>query len=467
MIERQYTLTIAFVALSGFITMSDFSGLSVALPSIATQEHLTPTTLSLIGSMSTLIFASFMILGGRLTDLYGAVRTCVAGAALYLIGVIIATSASGAFALIAARALQGLGFALLGPAGFAKLNMSVPPGPTRDRGLGLYAGAQGVAMILGSVLGGALTTYFGWRAAFLMNVPMVLVEFALAAVLLRRDPEHARSGTLDVFGGVLIAASTALLIWSLTKVGQVGWRSPEVLATLAGAVLGYLGFVLYERLLAEPLVPGGLFRQKRMVTNTLATIGIMVAASAMFFLPNLYMQRVMGFSAAQSGVGMLPQALTTITTGGVLAYAVGHYSFRQNLVMADIAYLTGLSLFVLMPLLLPQAGYALIIGVPLVLSAFGGPFGAFAIIADSTANSPSHQQGIVTSVVMSVQQVGLAVGVALALTIESTSEALGAGAAASVRYAYLACVIAALLGALCGLSGGRGPASERRANAPA
>jgi hypothetical protein len=187
----------------------------------------------------------------------------------------------------------------------------------------------------------------------------------------------------------------------------------------------------------------------------------------MFFLPNLYMQRVMGFSAAQSGVGMLPQALTTITTGGVLAYAVGRYSFRQNLVMANIAYLTGLSLFVVMPLLLPGAGYALIIGVPLVLSAFGGPFGAFAIIADSTANSPSHQQGIVTSVVMSTQQVGLAVGVALALTIESTGEALGAGAAASVRYAYLSCLIAALLGAVCGLSGGRSAAGERRADAPA
>jgi hypothetical protein len=204
-----------------------------------------------------------------------------------------------------------------------------------------------------------------------------------------------------------------------------------------------------------------------MIANTLATIGIMVAAAAMFFLPNLYMQRVMGFSAAQSGVGMLPQALTNITTGGVLAYAVGRYSFRQNLVMANAAYLTGLSLFVLMPLLLPHAGYALIIGLPLVLSSFGGPFGAFAIIANSTANSPSHQQGIVTSVVMSSQQVGLALGVALALTIESTGEALGAGAAASTRYAYLACLIAAVLGALCGLSGGRGAAQERRANAPA
>jgi MFS family permease len=467
MIPRQYRLTIAFVALSGFITMSDFSGLSVALPSIAAQEKLNPTTLSLIGSMSTLMFASFMILGGRCTDLYGAVRTCVAGALLYLIGVVIATSASGAFALIAARALQGLGFALLGPAGFAKLNMSVPPGPARDRGLGLYAGSQGVAMILGSVFGGALTTYFGWRATFLMNVPVVLIEFAIAAVLLRREPERTRSGSLDVAGAALIAASTALLIWSLTKVGQLGWRSVQVLVTLGAALLGYLTFVLYERSLAAALIPRGLFREKRMISNTLATIGIMVAASAMFFLPNLYMQRVLGFSAAQSGIGMLPQALTTITTGGVLAYAVGRYSFRQNLVMANVAYLTGLSLFVLMPLLLPHAGYALIIGLPLVLSAFGGPFGAFAIIADSTANSPSDRQGIVTSVVMSTQQVALAVGVALALTIESTGEALGASAAASVRYAYIACVIAALLGAVCGLSGGRDAASERRANAPA
>jgi len=466
-IPSQHTLTILIVALSGFIMLSDFSGLSVALPSIALQEHLSPTTLSLIGSMSTLMFASFLIVGGRLIDLYGPVRTCMSGAMLYLIGAVMAVSASGASALIVARALQGLGFALLGPAGFAKLNMGLPAGPVRDRGLGIYAASQGTAMIVGSVLGGALTTYFGWRVVFLMNIPIVFVVFAVAAVLLRRDPERMRSGSLDIVGAVLIAGSTALLIWSLTKVGQVGWRSFEVQATLIGALLGCLGFVFYERSLAEPLVPIGLFRERRVVANTLATVGIMVAASAMFILPNLYMQRVMGFSAAESGFGMLPQALTNITTGGVLAYAVGRFSFRQNLLTANVAYVCGLSLFLLVPLLLPHAGYALLIGLPLVLSSFGGPFGAFAIIADSTANSPPDQQGLITSVIMSSQQVGLALGVALVLTIASSGDTLGAGAATSLRYAYLACVIAALLGAVSGLSGARAKVRERSANAPA
>ncbi|HTY92458.1 MAG TPA: MFS transporter [Steroidobacteraceae bacterium] len=460
----RHILTIAFVGLSGFVMMSDFSSLSVALPSISRQLQMTPTALSLIGSMSTLMFASFLILGGRLIDIYGAVRTCAAGLVLYLLGSLVAASAAGAAMLIAARALQGLGFALLGPAGFSKLNTGLPAGPIRNRGVGIYAAAQGAAMIAGSVCGGAITTYFGWRAVFLMNVATVIVTLGLAFVLLRREPEITRPGSLDVFGSVLIATSTALLVWALTKVGQVSWSSPEVPLTLGGGLVGYLAFALYERTLAQPLIPLGLFREKRMIANTLATLGIMVAAAAMFILPNLYMQRVMGFSAAQSGFGMLPQALTNITNGGLLAYAIGRFSFRQNLAIASAVYVTGLSLFLLLPLFMPNAGYAVLIGVPLVLASFGGPFGAFAILANSTANSPAHQQGMVTSVVMSSQQIGLAFGVAMVLTIAASGEALGAGVAMSLRYGYVACLGAALFGAICALGGRHQHVAGTRAN---
>jgi len=463
--STRYVLTILFVALSGFVMLSDFSAFSVAIPSLAHQPGITPEALSLIGPVSSVMFASFLIFGGRLIDLYGPVRTCAAGMLLYLIGAVLAASAQGAIMLFAARALQGFSFALLGPAGFSIINSGLPEGPIRDRGLGIYAGAQGAAMIAGSVLGGTITTYFGWRVIFLMNLPWVVLTLALAWILLRREPERTQAGSMDLVGSLLIAASTALLIWSLTMAGQIGWHSVQVPLTLGLAILGYVIFVVYERSLEHPLVPPAIFRNKRMIANMLATIGIMIAAAAMFILPNMYMQQVMGYSAAKSGFGMLPQALTNITTGGILAYAIGRFSFRQNMTIASVVYVTGLSLFLILPILLPHAGYALVVGVPLVLSSFGGPFGAFAILANCTARSPASQRGIVTSVVMSSQQIGLALGVALVLTIAASGDALGAAPVTTLRYGYLACLGAALLGALCGMGAGKGThASEQPAS---
>ncbi len=466
MTAARYRLTIAFVALCGFVMLSDFSALSVALPSIAHEPGITPTDLSLIGSISTLMFASFLIPGGRLTDRYGGVRTCLLGLALYGAGALIAATASRALALVVGRALGGLSFALLGPAAFAKLTAGLPPGPVRDRGVGIYAGTQGAGMIAGSVLGGAVTTYLGWRAVFLMSLPMLLVTLALGVLLLRREPEQTRGVSLDALGAVLFAAGTALIIRSLTKVGEQGWRSHEVLATLGAAVMLYALFGAYERSRREPLIPLALFREPRMIANTAATLGIMSAAAAMFILPNLTMQRVMGYSAAQSGFGMLPQALTNITMGGVLAYAVGRFTFRRNLSVASAVYLAGLGLFMLLPMLRPHAGYALLIGLPLVLSSFGGSFGAFTILASSTARAPAQRQGLITSVVMSAQQVGLALGVALVLAISASGVSLG-GDGAALRDAHLACLAAALLGALCALLGRHDRASPPRAELPA
>jgi MFS family permease len=464
--RSQHLLVIAFASLSGFVMLGDFSALSVALPSIARQAGITPTALSLIGAVSTLMFASFLILGGRLTDLFGSVRICAAGLLMYLVGILMAASATGAATLIAARALGGMSFALLGPASFSMLGAYLPAGPVRDRAVGAYVASQGAAMIVGSTLGGALTTYFGWRVVFLMNVPTALVTLALGWVLMRHEPPRTRTGSIDIAGAVMMAAGTAILVWSLTKVGQGAWRSLEVPATLAGGLACYLFFCLYERSIAEPLVPRTLFRDRRLIATSLTSMCIMMAAAAMFILPNVYMQRVMGFSAAQSGLGMLPQALVNITTGGALAYAIGRFSFGLNLFVANATYLTGLGLFLMLPPLLPHGGYLILVCVPLVLSSFGGPFVAFALMSNSTAKAAPGQQGIVTSVVMTSQQLGLALGVAMVLTIAGSGDALGLSVDRSVRYAYLACFGAALLAALFAFGvRSTAPVQGQRANA--
>jgi MFS family permease len=465
--RSQHLLVVAFASLSGFVMLGDFSALSVALPSIARQLDITATALSMIGAVSTLMFASFLILGGRLTDLYGSMRVCAAGLLLYLIGILMAASATGAAALILARALGGMSFALIGPASFSMIGNYLPAGAVRDRAVGIYVASQGAAMIVGSTLGGALTTYFGWRVVFLMNVPTALVTLALGWILMRREPARTRTGSIDIVGAVLMAAGTAMLVWSLTKIGQGGWRSLQVLATLAGGLTCYALFFLYERSIAEPLVPIALFRDRRLIAINLTTLCIMMAAAAMFILPNVYMQRVMGFSAAQSGLGMLPQALVNITTGGALAYAMGRFSFGLNLFVANLIYLAGLGLFLLLPLLLPHGGYLMLVGVPLVLSSFGGPFVAFALMSNATANAAAGQQGIVTSVVMTSQQIGLALGVAMVLTIAGSGDALGLDVDRSVRYAYFACFGAALLAGLFAFGIRTARQQGQRANAMA
>jgi len=191
----------------------------------------------------------------------------------------------------------------------------------------------------------------------------------------------------------------------------------------------------------------------------------MAAAAAVFILPNLYMQKVLGFSAAKSGLGMLPQAFTATGMGAVFGYAFGRLSSLQNVLLGVVPFLVGLLLFALLPLIAPDGGYALLILLPLVLAAFGGPYSAMSFMANSTKVVSTQQQGIATSVLMTSQQIGLSLGVSLVLTIATSSEGPAVSTDRSLRYAYLAAFAVAVLGACFAFARRQGSSAADRADA--
>jgi len=451
-----YKLTITFISLAGFVQLSDFSLISVALPSIAQNLTLDPSQLSLIVASSTVIFAAFLILGGRLIDLYGQVQCSLAGLFLYMCGAAVAATALGAPALIGARALQGLGFALLYPASFSMLNTALPEGAIRNRGYGIYTSVLGVSLIVGSALGGAATTFFGWRVALLLNGPTALVAIGLAWKLLGHAARPSTRGALDFAGAGLVAVGTALLIWALSAIGRAGGLSAPGMGALGAGIAAFAIFILVERRVTSPLISPSVFRSPNVVGNSLASLFSMAAAAAMFLLPNMYMQRVLGYSAAQSGIGMLPMSLANIATGAFFSFAIGRFSIRYNAVLGFIIFLAGLLLFAILPLFVADNEYVLIVLLPLVVSSFGGTFCGMVLLAGTTMNLPLGQQGVTTSVLMTAQQIGLALGTSLVLTVVASGEAGGAAVDVSLRAAYLVAVASVVLGLITFVAMSRG-----------
>jgi len=443
-----YALIIAFVALAYLVSSSDFSLVSVALPSIQRDLALGAGTLSVIVAMNTLTYAGFLILGGRLADLYGPFRCCITGLLLFSAGATCAAFAPSVPIFAAGRALQGLGAAALSPASFALLNTALPEGPWRRRGYGVFASIQAAALIVGYLIGGTVTSVFSWRAAFLINVPPALVAVAIAVVAVPRAPLDPRRGAPDVVGAVLVTAAVTLVVWAISTAGASGWLSLTPLAALAAAAAAFGAFLWLESRLAHPLVPFSIFATPNLIGNDVAMILCMAGGASVFLLPNLYMQQVLGYSAAQSGLGMLPHALGGMLTGRFLVFALRRYSLRANILGGLAACATGLLLFYVLSVLLPRASYLGNILPALLFCAFTTLFAGMVLMAGGTSAVPREQQGVASALALTAMQMGLALGIAVVLTVTGAAQAAGASVVESLREGFLT---AAGLIALSGL----------------
>jgi MFS family permease len=449
MSEARYASIVTFVSLSSVIIAGDFSLLSVALPSIGSGLRASPDTLSMIAATSTLVFASCLVLGGRLADLFGQVRCSTIGLALYVVGALLSASAISAVMLIGGRALQGVGCALLSPASFSLLNTALPAGPIRNRGYGVYAASQGAALIIGSGAGGLVTTLLGWRAAFLVNIPIAVASIVLALRTLPLEPPEARRRSVDVAGAALVALGGALLLWSLSIMGRRGLLSIEGLMAFAGGLAAFSVLYWRAKSLPDPLIPASLFRAPNVISSCIAMICVMAASAGMFIVPNLYMQRILGLSAAQSGFGMIPQALAAMLTGRLIITLLARYSLRTNILLGISIFLAGLLLFPGLWLLFPAGGYLGTVLPPLLLCALGSLLPTMALMAGITLAVPPNLQGVGSAAAMMCQQMGLTLGITLVLTVAASTEQHGVPPGTSLGCAFLAAAAVAALGMFC------------------
>jgi EmrB/QacA subfamily drug resistance transporter len=310
------------VALATFMTYLDNNIVNVALPAIQRDLHLTTAGLEWVVSGYILVFAGLLLAGGRLADAFGRRRLFLIGLAVFTLASLAAGLAGSAEVLIAARAVQGLGAALVTPTTLAIISAAYPDARERAAAVGIWAGVGGLALAVGPLLGGLLAEHASWGWIFTINVPVGAATLVLGgwAVSESREPVRRR---LDLPGLVLSAVSLTALTWALIEGSPRGWTSGAVLgAFLVAGVSGVL-FVVVEQRSAAPMVTVALFRVRAFSGGVVAMMLWAFGLFGIYFFTSLYLQDVLAFSPTEAGLAFLPMALCLVA-GAVLSERLAH-----------------------------------------------------------------------------------------------------------------------------------------------
>jgi EmrB/QacA subfamily drug resistance transporter len=391
-----------------FMVVLDFSIVNVALPSIAAGLHVSTSTLQWLVSAYAISFGGFLLLGGRLADIAGRAR-------LYRVGLVVfvAASISGGLAvepglLIASRAVQGVGAALLAPAGLSLLVTSWPGDEERSRVLGTYGAIVSTGFAAGAVLGGILVQAT-WRLVFFVNVPIGAVLLVSSFRLLPPDPpgrhEHA-----DVQGALLVTAGVAVLVLAVTRAGDtLKLGGPLVLAAIG--VLLLVGFVAWERRAASPLVDLALFADRRILGANLSLFGLGAFNAAEVLLVTLYLQLGRNLSPVLTGLCFIPQAAGAFLLSGPASRFVPVLGPRRALAIAmavALVALLGAAVSIAMGALPGLLASLLLLGVSARLVQVAGT------LAGTAGPVAARSEGTASALLTATRQVGSAIGVAVA-----------------------------------------------------
>jgi EmrB/QacA subfamily drug resistance transporter len=418
---------LVLLCLAQFMVVLDVTVVNVALPAIGADLALDRAALTWVVTTYTLCFGGLMLFGGRLADLLGRRRMFLAGLAVFTAGSAGAGLAGDGSVLLAARALQGVGAALLSPAALSIITTTFH-GRERQRALGVWAGIGGAGAAVGVLLGGVLTAGPGWQWVFFVNVPVGVLVALAVPMTVPASPRQAAAG-VDVPGALVVTATTGLLIYGLVQAGNAGWGAAGTLLPLA-AGLGLLGaFAVVERRTPAPLVDLPLLATRPVA----AGYGVMLAASGLlisgFFLSSLLLQRVMGLSALRTGLVFLPVAISTIIGAQAAAHLLGRLGGRP---VAAIGFA------------LATVGMALLAGISVGSEALTGVLPGFALAAAGlgmalvTATTTAmtsvdpHRAGMVSGVINTAHELGAALGVAFISTIAGASVQAESAAASAV-----------------------------------
>ncbi|GAA2139077.1 MFS transporter [Actinomadura napierensis] len=440
-------LVLALACAAQFMVVLDVSVVNVALPAIQSALGFGDAGLPWVAGAYTLAFAGFLLSGGRLADLRGAGRVFTAGIALFSVASLAGGLAADPGLLIAARAGQGLGAAVLAPATLTILTTRFPEGPRRTRALATWTAVSLAGGAAGNLVGGALADLFSWRAILLVNVPIG----AVAIVLARRLPAgERRAGRLHLPGAASATAGLALLAYGLMQAGPRGWDDPVTAGALAASVALLAAFALVEtRRAAVPLLPPRLLRLRAVSAGN----AIMLLTGACFQVPmwyflTLYMQDVLQLSALRTGLGFLPHTLLTMIVGlRVTPWLMRRLDDRTLIAAGALIAAGG---FLWQSTATAASGYAGGVLGPAVLMSAGGGLLNTPLTTTVTSGVPAADAGAASGLMNTAKQAGGALGLA-ALTAATAGHGGTARAlAGACGHAFL--IMAVTLGAVAVLS---------------
>ncbi len=417
-------IALTVISASQLMVVLDATIVTIALPSIKTALHFSSVNLEWTISAYTLVFGGFLLLGGRLGDVFGRRR-------LFIVGLVIFTAASfaGGLAttsawLVAARAVQGLGGAITAPTALALIGETFPEGPSRTRAMGIYAAMSGAGGAVGLVVGGILTSGLSWLWVFFVNVPIgVLVAIAAPRVLARSVRQT--STRLDVPGALSATAGMTALVYGLVRAPVDGWSDVVTYASFAAAFILLVAFVVIEARSDHPTLPFGLLRDRNRSASYIMMFALAGGIFAVFFFLTQYLQTAKGYSALKAGLAFLPFSVAIAGTSQVVAKLMRRI---PPVVLVTVGPLmASLGLFWLSRLNVDSSYAGAVLG-PIMVIGVGLGLTFVPIVLGVTSGVQPTELGIASAVLNTAQQVGGTVGLAILVTIaaDATKNALQA-----------------------------------------
>jgi EmrB/QacA subfamily drug resistance transporter len=419
----------ALLAVSFFMTIIDLTIVNVSLPTIGRDLHFSETSLQWVVTAYALTFGGFMLLGGRAADLLGRRRILMAGLALFTAASLGAALSTGEVSLIAARAVQGLGAAIMLPAALSIVMNMFQEGAERNKALGIWGGLGAVGATVGVIAGGLLTRYAGWQYIFYLNVPIGAVALLLAPRIVPESRLDTVRRKFDAAGALAGTGALVLLVDAISQAPQYGWGATRTIGVLAAAAVLLAAFLLIERRVTDPILPLSIFRLRTLAGANIA--GLLLGGSfyAFIFVGTLYMQQVLHYSALQSGLAWLAASLTSIALAGLSQALVTRGGTK--IVMA--VGMTMIGVGAIWATQVPVHGHFLAnLAGPMVVAGAGTAFAFIPISIAALAGVKEQQAGLASGLLNTSQQLGGAIGIAIASSVAAshTQTLLHAGHAA-------------------------------------
>lgn len=421
-------IALIILCLGDLMIILDTTIVNVALPSIKTDLQFTQTSLVWVVNAYMLTFSGFLLLGGRLGDIYGHRRIFLAGLVVFTLASLTCGIANSQLMLIAARAVQGIGGAIVSAVALSLIMNLFTEARDRAKAMGFFGFVAAGGGAIGVFLGGILTGAFDWHWNFLVNIPIGIIVFALCYFLLPHSRQEKSPGHLDLAGAVTVTSALILAVYAIVNGNIVGWITLETLGLLAASLALFGTFLAIEQRVSGPLVPLSVFKLPNI--SIASVIGILWSAAmfAWFFMSALYMQLILGYTPMQVGLSFLPSNLIMAAFSlGLSARIVMRFGTKKPLALGMACVALGLFLFSAAPI---HGIFVMHVLPGMILLGLGAGLAFNPILLAATARVPQEESGLVSGVLNTAFMMGGSLGLAILASLASyvTMRALTDGA---------------------------------------
>ena len=406
--ENRKWWTLAAVAFGLFMIMLDNTVVNVALPAIERDLHISISELEWVVTSYALTFAALLITGGKLGDLYGRRRLFTIGLAVFTLSSLACGFAPSASFLIGARAVQGVGAALMNPATLSIITATFPP-RQRGQAIGIWAGVSALALAIGPLVGGLIVDNINWNWIFFVNVPVGAAGIVASRIFITESRDTSREQSIDLPGLLTSGAGLFALSYGLIEGNQKGWTSPEILGFFVAAAVLLVGFVLLERHQRLPMLDLSLFRIGAFTGANVVAMLVSLGMFGVFFFVSLYVQNILGYSPTKAGAIFLPMTMLII----VVAPIAGKLSDRvgSRWLMGGGMALLGSSLLLYERVTVHSDFWTLL--PPMIVGGMGMAMTMSPMTSAAMGAVPVDKAGVGSGVLNSFRQVGGSLGIAL------------------------------------------------------